>query len=276
MKQLLQNKKLSQVFLYDSALIPQLINQSSLCHSDTVIEIGAGKGVITELLSQKVEQVIAIEKDPRLFDVLENRFNTTPNVLLVLGDGLKLPLPQESYKVFGNIPFAIEGELVRRLLDSVSPPTDTYLVVRKQHALRWCGVIKTSMFQCLYYPWFKLSIVHRFNTSDFTPKPRVESVLLRIQKRSEMLLSANQEDQYKSFIQQGFMGGKRIDQNLSTLISRKRLQELGREIGFTPKDRPSTLHASKWVELFKGSIKFVNDGVWDQKLRPTSDTDEIE
>jgi len=256
MKQIPQDKQLSQVFLHDGSLITKLIDQSSLHYSDMVIEIGAGEGVITDILRRKVKQVIAIEKDPRLFGLLEKRFTTTPNVLLVLGDGLRLPLPQEGYKVFGNIPFAIEGELVRRFLDSKNPPTDTYLVVRRQHALRWCGIPRTSMFQCLYYPWFKLSIEHQFNRSDFTPKPRVESVLLRIQKRSEMLLTVSQRKRYEDFIRQGFMGGKRIDQNLAPLINRKQLNNLSEELGFRLTDKPSELRVSKWVELYKLFINY--------------------
>ncbi len=90
-----------------------------------VIEIGAGLGTLTRELARKCGRLVAVEVDGRLLPGLKAEFGADPDVSLVHSDFLTLPLPTTAYKVFGNIPFGITADIVRRLVESPDPPIYT-------------------------------------------------------------------------------------------------------------------------------------------------------
>ena len=146
-------KLFSQNFLHDRELVKKLIRNSSIGKNDLVVEIGPGKGIITEELLKKGVKVIAIEIDHDWYNYLQINFGTSNNFLLTNQDALNFIFPKTSFKVFANIPFSLEGRLVRKLLldDYLK---DCYLVVRKEVAYRWAGMFGNNMFQISYLPWF--------------------------------------------------------------------------------------------------------------------------
>ncbi len=164
-------RSLSQNFLHNQQLVKHLVGLSSIDKKYLVLEIGPGKGIITHELCQQSKQVIAVERDKRLIGYLKDNLSHQ-NLSLVFGDALNYTLPTQPYKVFSNLPFQIEGKLIRRLLNSHNPPQEACLIVRKEPAFRWAGVRSNSMFSVMYVPWFELEIIHHFKSSDFQP-PRV-------------------------------------------------------------------------------------------------------
>lgn len=92
----MQNLKNSQNFLINKNLVRNLIVKSKLEKNDTVIEIGPGKGIITNLLAEYVGNVIAIEYDENLFRILVSQ-NKFENIEYVYGDFLKYHLPSKQY-----------------------------------------------------------------------------------------------------------------------------------------------------------------------------------
>jgi len=253
-----KRERLSQVFLKDGDLVSYLIKErSSLNEGDLVVEIGPGNGIITEQLLETVSKVIAVEIDPRLFCNLELRYKGNPRIELVKANILNFKFPEQPYKIFSNIPFAIEGELVRRLMDDIpNSPDDAYLVVRREYAERWVGVTasgqgREGLFSVLHKPWYELDIVHLFSREDFRPKPRVNSALFRFKRRSKPFVSKDDRQLYEAFVKQGFGGGRRIRQNLSPVFKRNQLQQLASNLNFSLNDMPSKLTFRQWFEMFK-------------------------
>jgi 23S rRNA (adenine-N6)-dimethyltransferase len=97
----------SQNYLKDTRLVDALIEKSSINGSDVVYEIGPGKGIITKQLARYCKKVMAVEKDPRLIELLMQKFAQKPGVTIREGDFLQYRLPCKPYKVFANIPFNI-------------------------------------------------------------------------------------------------------------------------------------------------------------------------
>lgn len=118
----LHKRLLSQNFLCNRQLVKQLIRDSSIGKNDTVLEIGAGQGIITQELLEASKQVLAIELDAKLLQDLRHKFMRIANLTLIQGNFLETPLPNQPYKVFSNIPFSITGEVIRKLLQSPNPP----------------------------------------------------------------------------------------------------------------------------------------------------------
>ncbi len=242
-------RSLSQNFLYSRQLVKYLLGKSSIDKKDVVFEVGPGKGIITHELSELSNQVIAVEIDTSLIEFLKNR--VAENVVLFQADVLEFPLPRSEYKVFSNPPFYIEGELIRKLLNAKNPPKEACLVLIKKPALRWAGIKTNSMFSVLYGPWFTFEVMHQFDKSDFKPKAKVNTVLLKISQRKKALLRRSQEKEYKNFVENGYKGGRRINQNLSSYFSNKELNYITQKLRIDFNSKPTNLCLENWLELFK-------------------------
>ena len=193
----LQKRLLSQNFLVNRELVEQLVRDAGIDKNDTVLEIGPGRGIITEQLVKVANHVIAVEKDIELSQRLPKWHNLT----LIKGDFLDTPLPFGQYKVFTNPPFSITGEIIRKLLQSANPPRSINMVAQNEAASKF--IIhpgSNTMAAILYYPFWDLKIIHRFQRSDFSPQPRVDSVLVHIQPRTTPWVSVAQKALYQDFV----------------------------------------------------------------------------
>jgi len=255
-----RSELLSQVFLKERDLVASLVERSSIGKQDTVLEIGPGRGIITDELLKRAGKVIAAEKDPRLFHELSQRYQGNPSIEIHNVDVLKFKLPDFEYKVFSNIPFAIEGQLVRTLIDHPhNPPIDTYLIMRREVAERLAGVPKEGQFSILHKPWFQLEIFHNFRRDDFKPKPKVESSMLRFKKREEPLIDPQNRRLYELFIKQGFGGGRRLRQNMEPAFTQNQLNQLARNLGFRLSNMPSQLTFKQWLGMFKFFLQGISE-----------------
>ncbi|MEW5994653.1 MAG: rRNA adenine N-6-methyltransferase family protein, partial [Candidatus Zixiibacteriota bacterium] len=127
------SKREGQHLVMDPALLERMVEYGEISQEDTVLEIGAGVGNITELLARRAGKVIAVEKDARLYRLTKARLRKTRNVELVLGDALKIPMP-EFNKVVANIPYSISSDLTFSLLER--PFKLAVLMYQKEFARR--------------------------------------------------------------------------------------------------------------------------------------------
>lgn len=244
----------SQNFLKDRLLIATLLEKSSITRGDTVYEIGAGQGIITEILAQKAKKVVAFEIDKNLFNKLLQRFQNNNNIELKLGNFISCVLPSYPYKVFSNIPFNMTSAIIRRLTQMENTPGDTYLIIQKEAGKKFIGKpydTKNSQTSVLLKPWFELSIFYEFEKCDFFPKPRVDTVLLRIKKRDKFLIEEGKKISYQDFVVYAFNQFQpNIAEGLVGIFGRATLLDLGKQLGFSPKLKPSELDFKHWLGLF--------------------------
>ena len=92
------NKSLGQNFLIDDEVIEQIVNGADVCKDDIVIEIGPGLGSMTKVLLEKARKVICIELDPKMVEILHDRFIAYKNIEIISEDVLKIDLN----KLIGN------------------------------------------------------------------------------------------------------------------------------------------------------------------------------
>lgn len=242
----LQRKLLSQNFLHNR----KLVGNSSIGKNDLVLEIGSGKGIITEQLVKKAEHVIAVELDTHWYNYLKNKFNTTENLMLYHEDFLSKRLPKLPYKVFANIPFAIEGKIIRKLIDDLNPPQDCYLVMMKELGYRLSAPYKENLFSLEHKPWFTFSIYHHFNRTDFTPIPSVDIVMLQFTKRTKPLIPMEHRYSYQQFIEVGFGFGTPAFKNLKKMYGNKKVTNAFRKYNISKDTKPSYISLQQWIDLY--------------------------
>ncbi len=200
---------LAQNFLKSSSLVRRLLADSTIGPSDAVIDIGAGRGIIAAELASIARKVIAVEKDPALADILRDRFHTRSNVNIVETDFLEYRLPDGDYKIFANISYNLTSEIMRKILDASSAPSDAYLILQKEAAEKFSGCPAETRFSILAKPRFLFRILRKLRRTDFEPVPRVDSVMLHIQKRSPPLVPPADEALFRKLVCFGFAGCNR-------------------------------------------------------------------
>ena len=241
----------SQNFLTSRKTIDHLIRIAGIQKSDTILEIGAGKGHITKALSDACEKVISYEIDPRLYKRLKGQLQS--NVRLYCGDFLKCRLPVEPYRVFANIPFSITTDIVRKLTMADSLPQGMWLIMEKGAAKRFCGLPKDSLMSLLIKPRYDMKIVHYFSRGDFHPAPGVDVVMLEFRRRSGSDVPPEQWTCYQKFLQHSLRYGL-FGKN--ALLTKKQINTALKLEGL-PKLTPSgEILYIQWLCLFRCWIRF--------------------
>lgn len=233
----------SQYFLRSPRLIKELIGHSNLTAADLVLDIGAGSGIISSVLAQKVEHVIAIEPEPRMAQKLRDNISAYKNIEVYEGDFLTMPLPKGKYKVFANIPFHVSSLIVRRLTEAVNSPEAMYFVVQKQFANKLLADGKrfTGQLGMMIGPLYTTRIRKRLKRTDFWPHPNVDTVFLELTKRSGPLINLDDMPEYRTFTERCFADPKKFSK-----APRHKLD-------LPPDIKPSQMTLRQWVNLFLAS-----------------------
>jgi len=190
----------SQNFLTRKQTIRRLIRIAGLEKNDHVVEIGAGRGHITQELAKTCGNVCAYEIDHKLAERLYAEFNNS-NVRVHRQDFLTATLPKGApYKVFANIPFNRTSEIVRKLASPHSALDEAWLVMEKGAAKRFAGQPRESLASLLLKPFFDMEIRYYFQREDFHPAPSVDVVLLRLKHKAEPDVPASQRRAYETFV----------------------------------------------------------------------------
>ena len=180
--------QLSQHFLRSPKLAGFLIGHSNIKKRDTVIDIGAGSGVITTALAKRCKKVIAVEPDHDTAERLRKNVAQFENVQIVEQDFLELELPDEPYKIFANPPFHLSSAILHKLDAAPNPPAAIYLILQKQFALKLLNNDRhyTSQLGKQLFVHYAPRIRLPLNPQYFTPPPAVPTVLLELKRRDIM------------------------------------------------------------------------------------------
>lgn len=224
----------SQNFLRSPRLVQELVGHSTIKKRDTVLEIGAGSGVITSVLAKRTGNVIAYEYDARMVSKLRDNLAQFDNVTIVQGDFLSAELPSTPYKVFANIPFHLSSPIIKKLTESPKRPHAIYLIVQKQFGNKFL-IDKpgfTGMLGAQIAPLYAARIRQKLFKTDFWPNPAVDTVFFELKLRDEILIPEAKLNQYREFI-----AGCFADPRLYTKAGGK-------------DKKPSELSTDEWLSLF--------------------------
>lgn len=240
----------SQNFLRDPKLVENLVQNSSL-ENDVVIEIGPGKGIITAVLAKHCKRVLAVETDKNLYLELKDKFSSFPNIEIYHQNFLEFSLPKYDYKVFSNIPFNITADIVRKLFDSENSPVDSYLIMQKEAAEKYGGFKLETLFSILHKPWFVFSKVYQFQKNDFSPRPAVDTVLLRIEKLERPLVENRNAEAFRDFVAFGFSSMKvNLKKGYTNVFGHVQFLRLATDHGFDASAKPTDLTFEQWLGIF--------------------------
>src|SRR3989344_5253267 len=256
-------KSLGQNFLKSPAVLGKIISAGEIAEGDTVLEIGPGKGTLTELLVERVGpaqngrgKVIAVEKDEKLFEFLQTKFAEeikSGKLISIRDDILNLNasahrLEPSGYKIIANIPYNITGAVLKKFLTAKNQPSLMVLMLQKEVAQRIMDK-KGSLLSVSTKVYGSPSMVAKVPARFFSPRPKVDSAIIKIEDISRKNFTQNgvKEEKFFEIVRAGF-GHKRkkLQNNLKNSIPKEKLAELG----FADK-RAEDLSPKDWFGLVK-------------------------
>lgn len=250
---------ISQNFFKDSGLVRRLVGKVGISKGDTVLDIGAGEGIISEVLLETGASVIAVEPDGSLFLKLKQRFSGRPGIQLVDKDFLNYVLPSGPYKVFSNIPFSVTSSIVNKLLFAGNPPRESFLVIQQEAANRFMGKGEGYLFSLLSRPFFDTSVLYKFKKDDFIPKPSVDSVMLGVRKRSQPLIKHDLRTMYEDFICYVVSQQKpTLKLRLKKIFTAVQYYRISEDLRFSTEATVKDLTFTQWLVLFEKYISLVD------------------
>ena len=203
------NKRLGQNFLIDPNIVRKIVVLAELSLSDHVLEIGPGRGILTEALSHAAGRVTAVELDPRLHAYLETRQVELLNVKLVCEDALTYPvesLPMGTV-VVANLPYYISTPLLFRLLDQRGRFPRMVLMLQAEVADRLVAKPGGSDYGVLsVMAQYAADITKSFRVSAqcFRPRPEVASAVVLLRAKERTRLSQEEEVAFRTLVKAAF------------------------------------------------------------------------
>ncbi|MHB8682012.1 MAG: 16S rRNA (adenine(1518)-N(6)/adenine(1519)-N(6))-dimethyltransferase RsmA [Acidimicrobiales bacterium] len=190
------SRALGQNFVVDPNTVRRIARLAGVGTGDHVLEIGAGLGSLTLALAETGAHVVAVETDRHLVPLLRGRVSPL-GVEVVEGDALALDLaallagaaPGASWSVVANLPYNMAVPLVMRVLDDVPAVHRLLVMVQREVGERLAAGAGEREYGAVsvkvaYYA--RSSVVGRVPASVFYPRPRVESVLVLIERRAQV------------------------------------------------------------------------------------------
>lgn len=200
---MLQNLSHSQNFINNQNLIHRLISFVDFKLANITLEIGPGKGIITnELLKHEGKRFILIEADQKLFSYLKKKYSGFKNIVLIHEDFLKYSLPKEPFIIVSNIPFNITADIIRKITSEVSSLKAAYLILQKNAALKFIGMPAhgTYLLSHFLHIYFEINSLMDISKSNFTPKPKFDAKFILLKRKSTPSLPPREEEIFKNFL----------------------------------------------------------------------------
>ncbi|HGC7595113.1 TPA: 16S rRNA (adenine(1518)-N(6)/adenine(1519)-N(6))-dimethyltransferase RsmA [Streptococcus agalactiae] len=199
-------KSFGQNFLTDTNILQKIVDTAEIDKGVNVIEIGPGIGALTEFLAENAAEVMAFEIDDRLIPILADTLARFDNVQVVNQDILKADLqtqiqafknPDLPIKVVANLPYYITTRILMHLIESKIPFAEFVVMMQKEVADRISAMPNTKAYGSLsiavqYYMTAKVSFI--VPRTVFVPAPNVDSVILKMVRRDQPVVSVQDED----------------------------------------------------------------------------------
>lgn len=249
--------KLGQHFLNDESVIKDILSAANLNSKDFVLEVGPGKGILTEGLVKHAGMVLAIEKDEELFDFLKQKFKGSANLNLINQDVRDLDLEKlpKDYKFVANIPYYLTGQLIRDFLSSRNPPSVSVLMLQKEVAERLTGKKgEGSLLQLASELFSDIEIVTMVPKSKFSPPPKVDSAVVRFTRKAKLEIKPTEQKTFFRLLKFAFAGKrKKLTNTLGSALNMEKEDLLNafREVGIPENARPQELDLALWIKLYK-------------------------
>jgi len=252
-------KRFGQHFLRDRGVLTRIADALQLTGSETVVEIGPGRGALTDVLVERAGRLLAIEVDRDLAAHLRERYADRPHVLVVEADVLTVDLGALAggdYVLAGNVPYYITTPILFHALRHPRPLRAVYLVQREvaERAAAAPGGKEYGALSVNVQSVARVELLARVPPGAFQPPPQVDSAVIRVTPRPDPVVTPEEEARFRTVVQEAF--GLRRKQLRRVVRTIARLDAEGADAvlaaaGLDPEARPETLSPEAFARLVR-------------------------
>lgn len=245
-------KQLGQNFLTSVPARIAIVEGGEIQPTDTILEIGPGRGFLTKALLETGAHVIALEKDRDLIPILTETFKDFTTFTLIQGDALTYEPSTPGYKLIANIPYYITGAILERYLSHVNQPSMMVVLVQKEVAERVCAKDgKESILSLSVKAYGEPKLIYRVSKGSFNPIPKVDSAVLQIRDISRKHFSNQYHEQiFFKVLHAGFAHKRKLlISNLQSVFPDTHIRSLFAELSIDEKSRAEDVSLSTWLRI---------------------------
>lgn len=243
-------KKFGQNFLVDRYFISKIIKEINPKEGNNILEIGPGKGAITEPVLKKINHISVVEIDPDMIKILKHKISTN-NISILAEDvlGINDEFFKKFNKIIGNLPYYIATEIILKLTKAYNSSSELYFMVQKEVAERITAKPSNKSFGRLsviiqYY--YDTELLFDLPPEAFSPQPKVTSAFIRLLRKKRVSPKVIDKDSFEQIVKLAFsQKRKTIKNNFKNILFDKDFFNL--EI--SPKIRAETLTIDQFIKL---------------------------
>ena len=270
-------KSLGQNFLKNHEVVKDIIAAAEIKEGETVLEVGPGKGILTEALIEAGARVIAVEKDRRLIELLRKKF---PTARIVEGDILNFDISSlfancsprfageagklniSSFKLVANIPYYITGTILEKFLTAQNQPTRVVLMLQKEVAKRVVAAPNSKDYGILSIAvqfYAVPEIAFNISRKSFYPEPKVDSSVLKIVPREKVAVDVRNEGLFWGLIKSAFYYRRKTLLNSLALSghSKEIIKNVLEFAGIDQNKRPEQVSMEEWGKIADTLMEFM-------------------
>lgn len=181
---MIKRKRLGQHFLNSEIIAQKIVSEAKIAKNDVVFEVGTGKGILTHLLCDKASKVISVDTDEQLIRDAKLKFSKIENLVLKSGDGFK---KKDSFTIFvSNLPYSRSKDAIEWLAQTTF--SHGVIMVQKEFAEKL--IAKNSKdrkaISIIADYCFKIDTVLKVSKNNFSPPPKIDSVVLKIKQNTNL------------------------------------------------------------------------------------------
>lgn len=251
---------LGQHFLANQGVLRKIVAAIDPRPEDVIVEIGAGRGVLTAELARTAGRIVAIEKDERLIPALRGAMPA--NVEVVHGDILRVDLGDIAkragaarIRLVGNIPYSISSPLLFGVLDERELLADCAFLLQKEVAERVTAGPGTKSYAplgILLRNEFEAKTAFTVAPGSFAPPPKVQSALLTLKRRPAPLHPGAADEPFRAFLRAAFAERRKmLWKNLSRRATPAALDTAYASLGLSRNARAEELPPDTLFALFR-------------------------
>jgi 16S rRNA (adenine1518-N6/adenine1519-N6)-dimethyltransferase len=245
-------KRFGQNYLHDKNIIKKIVGEINPQPDDTILEIGPGRGALTEFIYGKVENIIAFEIDTRVIRDLQSKF---PHLQLIQKDFLKVDIStiydsnKKKLRVIGNIPYNLTSSIIFKTIRNAEKIEDAILMVQNEVAIRMTakkGSKDYGILTVLLNQFADTKICFKVTPNAFYPKPKVTSAIVHLRFK-KLIISEEKREMFISIVKACF-GNRR--KTLKNSLSNSIFKELNfSDSGIDLSLRAEQLDVKDFIEL---------------------------
>ncbi len=236
-------KRFGQNYLHDKNIIKKIVREINSQLDDTIVEIGPGRGALTELIYGKTENFIAVEIDTRVIADLQSKF---PDLQLIQKDFLKVDLStiyesnKKKLRIIGNIPYNLTSSIIFKIIRNAELIEDAVLMVQNEVAKRMTakkGSKDYGILTVLLNYFTDTQVCFKVSPNAFYPKPKVTSAVVHLHSKG-LSISIEKREMFISIVKACF-GNRR--KTLKNSLG----NSIFRELNFSDSDINLSLRAEQ-------------------------------